>query len=45
MLENYPIAVNALKELSKAGVLDEVILIGSWCNFFIDKCRKSTNSS
>lgn len=34
MKENFEIAYRILKEFHKNGILDEVILIGSWCLFF-----------
>ena len=34
MKDNFNIAFKILKEFHKNGILDEVILIGSWCLFF-----------
>jgi len=34
MENKYKLFLNVLKELQKEGILDEVVLIGSWCQYF-----------
>jgi Protein of unknown function (DUF3620). len=34
MKNNYPLVYDVLKNFHKTGILNEVILIGSWCLFF-----------